>query len=300
MNPKITYAVAAILAGASCAAASTARAADAKTTATETNSEGLVEITVTAERRSQSMQDVPISMQAFTAQTLQQLNVATLDDYIKYLPNVSTANNGPGQNEIFMRGLSAGSQPSQGSGSTGLWPNVAIYLDNQSGQLPNRNLDIYTADLDRIEILAGPQGTLYGAGAEAGVIRYITNAPKIDVTEGNVKAGYSTTASGDPNTDLTAVLNLPLIEGTMAARGVIALPARMVAPLSEVSSRSLHSHVSLEILALANCTLSPCRSATLPEMLSHRRRACSAIRSNTGCRSNRAVLTASRISVIAR
>ncbi len=194
MNPKITYAVAAILAGASCAAASTARAADAKTTATETNSEGLVEITVTAERRSQSMQDVPISMQAFTAQTLQQLNVSTLDDYIKYLPNVSTANNGPGQNEIFMRGLSAGSQPSQGSGSTGLWPNVAIYLDNQSGQLPNRNLDIYTADLDRIEILAGPQGTLYGAGAEAGVIRYITNQPKLDTFEANFKAGYSTTA----------------------------------------------------------------------------------------------------------
>ncbi len=68
-------------------------------------------------------------------QTLQQLNVATLDDYLKYLPNVTTANNGPGQNEIFMRGLSAGSQPSQGSASTGLWPNVAIYLDNQSGQL---------------------------------------------------------------------------------------------------------------------------------------------------------------------
>ena len=93
-----------------------------------------------------------------------------------------------------MRGLSAGSQPSQGSGSTGLWPNVAIYLDNQSGQLPNRNLDIYTADLDRIEVLAGPQGTLYGAGAEAGVIRYITNQPKLDTFEANFKAGYSTTA----------------------------------------------------------------------------------------------------------
>ncbi len=221
MNPKITYAVAAILAGASCAAAGTAQAADAKTTATETNSEGLVEITVTAERRSQSMQDVPISMQAFTAQTLEQLNVATLDDYIKYLPNVSTANNGPGQNEIFMRGLSAGSQPSQGSGSTGLWPNVAIYLDNQSGQLPNRNLDIYTADLDRIEVLAGPQGTLYGAGAEAGVIRYITNQPKLDTFEANFKAGYSVTASGDPNSDITGVMNFPLIENKMAARVVI-------------------------------------------------------------------------------
>ncbi len=222
MNSKISYAVAAIVAGASCAAAGTARAADAATTAAETtNSEGLVEITVTAERRSQSMQDVPISMQAFTGQTLQQLHVSTLDDYIKYLPNVSTANNGPGQNEIFMRGLSAGSQPSQGSGSTGLWPNVAIYLDNQSGQLPNRNLDIYAADLDRIEVLAGPQGTLYGAGAEAGVIRYITNQPKLDRFEANATAGYGVTAGGDPNSSITAVANFPLIADKMAARVVI-------------------------------------------------------------------------------
>jgi iron complex outermembrane receptor protein len=167
------------------------------------------------------MQDVPISMQAFTGETLQQLNISTFDDYIKYLPNVTTANNGPGQNEVFMRGLSAGSQASQGSGSTGLYPNVAIYLDNQSGQLPNRNLDIYAADLNRIEVLEGPQGTLFGAGAEAGVIRYITNEPKLDVTEGNVKAGYGVTAHGDPNTDVTAVLNLPLIESTMAVRAVI-------------------------------------------------------------------------------
>src|SRR5260370_19342322 len=120
-----------------------------------------------------------------------------------------------------MGGLSAGSQPSQGSASTGLWPNVAIYLDNQSGQLPGRNLDIYAADLNRIEVREGPQGTLYGAGAEAGVIRYITNEPKLDATEANVKAGYGVTAHGDPNSDLTAVLNLPLIEGTMAVRGVI-------------------------------------------------------------------------------
>ena len=70
------------------------------------------------------------------AETLQQLNIQTFDDYIKYLPNVTSANNGPGQNEVFMRGLSAGSQASQGSARTGLWPNVAIYLDNQSGPAP--------------------------------------------------------------------------------------------------------------------------------------------------------------------
>jgi outer membrane receptor protein involved in Fe transport len=215
MNSKISYAVAAILGGASFAAT----AADTATTdTTEAGTETLAEITVTAQRRTQNMQDVPISMQALTAETLQQLNVATFDDYIKTLPNVTTANNGPGQNEVFMRGLSAGSQASQGSASTGLWPNVAIYLDNQSGQLPNRNLDIYAADLNRIEVLEGPQGTLFGAGAEAGVIRYITNEPKLDVTEGSVKAGYGWTAGGDPNTDVTAVLNVPLIENTMAVR----------------------------------------------------------------------------------
>src|SRR6267142_3276518 len=217
MNSKISYAVAAILGGASFAAS----AAEPATGSTEASTDALAEITVTAQRRTQNIQEVPISMQALTAQTLQQLNVSTLDDYIKYLRNVTTASNGPGQNEVFMRGLSAGSQASQGSGSTGVWPNVAIYLDNQSGQLPNRNLDIYAADLNRIEVLEGPQGTLFGAGAQAGVIRYITNEPKLNAVEANLKAGYGVTAHGDPNSDLTAVLNLPLITDKMAVRGVL-------------------------------------------------------------------------------
>jgi iron complex outermembrane receptor protein len=216
-NPRLSYAIAAILSG----SPGLAYSASASDTDTSANIDTIQEITVTAQRRSENAQDVPISIQAMTAETLTQLNVTTLNDYIKYLPNVTTANNGPGQNEVFMRGLSAGSQASQGSGSTGLWPNVAIYLDNQSGQLPNRNLDVYAADLNRIEVLEGPQGTLFGAGAEAGAIRYITNEPKLDQTEGNVKAGYSTTAHGDPNSDVTAVLNVPLIEGTFAVRGVI-------------------------------------------------------------------------------
>src|ERR1700735_961839 len=213
MNSKLSLAIAAVL--------STLPGVRALAASADTGTDALEEITVTAQRRSQSMQDVPISMQAFTGQALEQLNIETFDDYIKYLPNVTSANNGPGQNEVFMRGLSAGSQASQGSSSTGLFPNVAIYLDNQSGQLPNRNLDIYAADLNRIEVLEGPQGTLFGAGAEAGVIRYITNQPKIDVTEGNVKAGYGTTAHGDNNSDVTAVLNLPLIAEHMAGRAVI-------------------------------------------------------------------------------
>ena len=215
-NPKLAYAIAMILSGDVAGTALAATASDA-----DTASDSIQEITVTAQRRTESMQDVPISMQAFTAQSLEQLNIQTFDDYIKYLPNVTTANNGPGQNEVFMRGLSAGSQASQGSASTGLFPNVAIYLDNQSVQMPNRNLDIYAVDLNRIEVLEGPQGTLFGSGAESGVIRYITNQPKIDVTEGSVKAGYGTTAHGDNNSDVTAIINLPLIAEHMAVRAVI-------------------------------------------------------------------------------
>ena len=186
----------------------------------------LEEIVVTAQHRSEGMQNVPIAMQAFTETTLSQLNITNFDDYVKYLPNVSSASNGPGQSEIYMRGLSAGAQQFQGSGSTGYFPNVAVYLDNQSVQLPSRNLDVYVVDISRIEVLEGPQGTLFGAGAEAGVIRYITNAPKLDKTEASVNAGYSATAHGDPNTNLTAVLNLPLIPEKMAVRAVVYSDAR--------------------------------------------------------------------------
>jgi iron complex outermembrane receptor protein len=217
MSSRLTYAIACILAG---AAGSVTKAASTGSDSSASN-DSLQEIVVTAQRRTENIQDVPISITALTAQTLQQLNISTFDDYIKFLPNVTSASNGPGQNEVFMRGLSAGSQASQASAITGVLPNVAIYLDNQSGQMPNRNLDIYAADLNRIEVLEGPQGTLFGAGAEAGAIRYITNEPKLDKTEGYVKGGYSATAHGDPNSDLQAVLNLPLIEDHMAIRGVI-------------------------------------------------------------------------------
>jgi outer membrane receptor protein involved in Fe transport len=112
MNSQISYAVALILGGASFAAfgADAPAASDAGSSAdANASSDTLAEITVTAQRRSQNMQDVPIAMQALTEEALQQLNVKTFDDYLKYLPNVTSASNGPGQNEVFMRGLSAGS-----------------------------------------------------------------------------------------------------------------------------------------------------------------------------------------------
>ncbi|MGH8264437.1 MAG: TonB-dependent receptor domain-containing protein, partial [Steroidobacteraceae bacterium] len=98
---------------------------------------------------------------------------------------------------------------------------MAIYLDDQSGQVPGRNLDIYAADLERIEVLEGPQGTLFGAGAQAGVVRYITNKPNLERTEGKLTAGYATTAHGDPSNNVEAVINVPLIADKLGIRAVI-------------------------------------------------------------------------------
>ncbi len=209
MNYRVASTVAAILA---------ASAAQAQTPAP---SGGLEEIIVTAQRRSESLQDVPLAIQAMTGDTLSELKVSTIDEFVKFLPSVTTANLGPGQSNIYMRGLSVGTLGTQGSGTNGPWPNVAVYLDEQSTQTPGRNLDLYAADLERIEVLTGPQGTLFGAGAQAGVLRYITNKPVFNETSASINAGYANTADGDDSYNVEGVLNLPLIDDTLAARVVV-------------------------------------------------------------------------------
>jgi len=239
MNAKVCHAVAAILSGASLGAlaaepapgsgasdgsgppqALAANPESGQSGSTLSGSQALAEVVVTATRRVESIQNVPITMQALDGQTLEQLHVSSFEDYVRMLPNLTSADNGPGQNEIFMRGVSAGSQATQASGVIGLWPSVAVYVDDQSVQLPNQNLDFYLVDISRIEVLEGPQGTLFGSGAEAGAIRYITNQPKLNVLEGNFSGDYGVTAHGDPNTAVTAVLNLPVIQDHLALRFV--------------------------------------------------------------------------------
>jgi iron complex outermembrane recepter protein len=205
----------------SCAAASLTSRASAAAADTEVSSDAIQEVTVTAQRRSENAQSVPITIQTISADQLKQLNIANFEDAVRYLPNVSFATNGPGQGNIFMRGLSPGSAGNQSQSSIASFPNVALYLDDQSLQFPGRNLDIIAVDMERIEVLEGPQGTLFGGGAEAGAIRYITNKPKLNVTEGSADASYSVTAGGDPNSAINAVINLPLITDHLAVRAVI-------------------------------------------------------------------------------
>jgi iron complex outermembrane recepter protein len=218
-NRKVYCAVAAIL-GAHAAAANAAAAAEA--TPTEPDSSlAIGEVVVTAQRREETIQNVPIQVTALTSETLTQLNITTFEDYLKVLPNVSASTHGPGQGQIYMRGLATTEDGNQSTGATGSFPNVAVYLDDQSAQLPGRNLDIYAADLERVEVLEGPQGTLFGAGAQAGVIRYITNKPKLNTTEAIFNGGYGITAHGDPSTNVDATVNLPLLNDKLAARLVL-------------------------------------------------------------------------------
>lgn len=216
-NHKITCAVLTAL-----GANSVGYAADAASDAMPAESSDLQSVTVTAQRRSESVQDVPITLQVMTGDDLKQLNVVNFQDAIKYLPNVSYGGDGPGQGDIFMRGLSAGGNGGNQSTATfAPFPNVAVYLDDQSLQFPARNLDVYMVDIQRIEVLEGPQGTLFGGGAEAGAIRYITNKPDLTTTSGNAEASYGTTAHGDPNHSANLTLNLPIVAGVFALRGVV-------------------------------------------------------------------------------
>ena len=217
-NYLISCAVVALLSG----GASTAFAADqARATTATAAVTGVEEVVVTAQRRSETVQKVPMTVQAFTGSSLAKLNVTTLTDLLKYTPNVTYGSNGPGQGSVFMRGLSAGQAGNQSSATVGNFPNVAIYLDDQSMQFPGRNVDIYMVDMERVEVLEGPQGTLFGGGAEAGALRYITNKPKLDIEQGNVEASYGFTAHGADNSSFNAMLNIPLINDKLALRAVV-------------------------------------------------------------------------------
>jgi outer membrane receptor protein involved in Fe transport len=210
---KISCAVAAILSG-----CGSAMAADANS---QPASGGIETIIVSAERRDTSVQDVPSTIQAFAGSALSDMNVLTLDSLLRYTPNVTYGNNGPGQGEIIMRGLSNGFRGNQSSGTIANFPNVAIYLDDQSMQFPARNVDIYMVDMDRIEVLEGPQGTLFGGGAEAGAIRYITKKPDLDHISGKAEAMYGFTSDGEDNQSANLTLNVPIIDGKFAVRAVI-------------------------------------------------------------------------------
>ncbi len=177
------------------------------------------EITVTATKREESLQDVPIAVTALTGQALEELGITNFADYVLQLPGVTAGGSGPGQNTIYIRGVASTTPNLTTAGVAGLAPNVAFYLDEQPLAQPGRNLDVYAADLQRIEVLSGPQGTLFGGSSQAGNVRLITNKPDFSDTYGKVKVGFGSITDGDTSSNIEAMINLPVSE-SFALRGV--------------------------------------------------------------------------------
>jgi len=175
------------------------------------------EVVVTATRRSENMQDVPISIHAFDQQTIRDLRIGKFEDYVGATPGVSLAGQGPGRNEVFIRGVSAGRGGVRIAG-IGQEPNVAIYIDDAPITTPGRNVDVYTTDLERIEVLKGPQGTQFGASSQTGTIRLITNKPVLNEFQFGGEFGLSSLKNGETGNVTEGYVNLPVIDDRLALR----------------------------------------------------------------------------------
>lgn len=180
----------------------------------------LDEIVVTATKREERLQDVAVSVQVLDQQKLEQLNIANFDDYVRFLPNVNSAGRGPGQSSIFIRGMATDSSDQTSIEIGAPVPNVALYLDEQPVSSGGRNLDLYAADIARVEVLPGPQGTLFGASSQAGTVRLITNKPVFNELQAGFDSRYSTTYKGENSNSVEGYLNLPLIDDRLAVRAV--------------------------------------------------------------------------------
>ncbi|WP_310469129.1 TonB-dependent receptor [Sphingomonas sp.] len=168
--------------------------------------EDTTEIVITATKREENLQDVPISVQAIGTRRLDQLNISNFEDYTKQLPSVSFQTSQPGSTVVYMRGVATG-----GDGNhSGSFPSVGSYLDEQPITTIGGTLDVHIYDIARIESLAGPQGTLYGASSQAGTIRIITNKPELNVTSGRIDGELNKVAHGGMGGALEGMINLPI------------------------------------------------------------------------------------------
>jgi outer membrane receptor protein involved in Fe transport len=150
-------------------------------------------IIVTAQKRSQNLQDVPIAITALGTETLDELQINEIRDVAKFLPSVTVQTSGPGFTQVFFRGVANGEVPNHSASL----PTVGIYLDEMPITTIQGALDIHSYDLARVEALAGPQGTLYGASSMAGTIKMVTNAPDYKASYGAADFELNSVSGGD-------------------------------------------------------------------------------------------------------
>jgi outer membrane receptor protein involved in Fe transport len=175
----------------------------------------LEEVTVTARKRSESMFDVPISLTVVSEQEIENLGAQDFTDLVPSIPSLNAYQNGPGRTRLYIRGIAngAGNDNDTQNGET-----VAIYLDEIPISLGAMNPELGLFDLQQVEVLRGPQGTLYGAGSMAGTIRQVSNKPNLTEVEGKFEAGVSTIKHGSDGYTFKGLINAPVVKDTFAIR----------------------------------------------------------------------------------
>ncbi len=208
---KLSQAIALAIASSAVGIAGTAAAQDS-------GKRVIDEVVVTATKRAENMQDIPVSVQAMGAEALESQNINNFTDYVHQLPNVSFAGRGPGQNDVYIRGISTSKGSLWQAGGIGAGPTVAMYFDEAPITASGRNLDVYVTDMERIEVLPGPQGTLYGGSSQAGTVRMITKKPNPSEFDAGIELIVGMTKDGDTSTGVEGYLNIPIIENKFAVR----------------------------------------------------------------------------------
>jgi iron complex outermembrane receptor protein len=173
------------------------------------NEEVLEEIIVTARKIEESIQKVPVAVQVLTAETLENLNIEMFDNFAEQTPSMTFLGAGPGSpngSQVFMRAVSDGGNANFGTSS----PSAAVYFDEQPVTTIGAVLDWHVYDLARIEVLPGPQGTLYGASSQSGTVKIVTNRPNPEKFESGVDVTYGSYDKGGDNVKFEGFVNVPI------------------------------------------------------------------------------------------
>jgi iron complex outermembrane recepter protein len=174
---------------------------------------GVAEVIVSARKVEENLQDVPISVSVFTEKDMQNLGITSFDDWATRDPSVSFISTGPGTQTLIIRGVSDGSNPNESNTSL-----TGFFLDDMSLSYYSVQPDLHLYDVERVEILKGPQGTTFGAGSMSGAVRYITNKPDVNNFSAGVDGEFGSIEHAGNNYTYEGFMNLPLVQGSLGLR----------------------------------------------------------------------------------
>jgi len=177
------------------------------------------EIIVTARKRSENLQDVPISVMAFSSEDIAKKGIRSLEDYARLIPSLTYSSWLPGSSIVVFRGVTVTADAFSGNSS------AATYFNEMPISSQGVNPEVSMVDMERLEAVSGPQPTTYGASAQSGVLKFITARPDLSELSGYIDASGSAMEEGDPGYDFRGVINIPVIEDKFAVR-IVASQAR--------------------------------------------------------------------------